>query len=686
MRKLLIILPLLFSSFLHAQLTVSAGTDKVIPRRNPTGVESQARVIAVASGGTAPYTYAWRRITSVSNTTIANIIDPTNDTTDIIILPYKSGGYNFEITVTDAAAAVKKDTVNVSVTWGFTPPQRTTLRKANASDALVINAVNGTGFCRVNDIIIDGANDGENISGNKTDIFISNWSSVGPLVAGQKILIKGSQYYGNIDLRFSDAGTDIDTTGFTYDANGKATNPIIITPYNEQLRCTHFGVKNAIGIKLTGKYEAGVSGVIGWKGHANGKYEYSRGTYGIWIDNAWGSLSGHNFSIEGLYGDKRFEAEYIEIGNGEFSGVFCKNDGAAINYDYIFLHDLYIHDTHGEMVYIGSTASDPQPLHNFNWVYNSRMLYGGNEGIQFGQQGIGNKVFNTICINTSNNWKATFQADQMFGHQFGVRNGGSGYEKNIVDGSSEQLISFFLYTRSGFPSNNDTFKIKNSVYIHSKSWIGAYLGGSGVTGVKLLIDSVYIGLHNYKGNQVFNTHNNTMDVFRGVNNYKVILQNSTRDNTKTTWITNNTGSNLATSNLTVATIAPPHYKNSGFKYGFDFSKPERWADTIWNTFGDEYAGQGEKQNQPIIYALGDTVIHHSKWYVSKINGNHKHPPQGVTDAFWRLITWKKGARTYTYPPDDYRLLTTDKYAKRNIGLQDKAKPTYSRPARIRRGH
>lgn len=667
--RILLFIFLFISSVASAQLTVNAGSDKTIPRRpqpNSDTVMSQVRLIATISGGTAPYTIVWRCITSVSNTTIANIIDPTNDTTDVIILPYKSGGYNFEISVTDAAAANKKDTVNVSVNWGTLPPQRTTLRKANATDTTNINAVDGVGYCKINDIIIDGANDGENIGGNKTDIYVASWSGIGPLVGGQNILIKASQNYGNIQIYFSDAGTDIDTTTFAgYDAKGIPTNPITIKPYGGQVRSHHFGIKNGVGVVINGFT------LPAYQGHLNGNYAFSAGKYGFWFDNGWTNIAGHNMGAEGNFGCRRMEIKGVEAGNGQFSGLFVKENGSARNWDHFYIHDNYFHDTHGEILYKGSTAGDPQPSHSYATIENNRFIRGGNEGIQFGQQNTGNVVRNNIVINAANNWRSCFQADQMFGHQIGWRNGGNFWTKNIVDGSSEQFISIFQYAETGLASNSLPNRLSNSLYINSKSWIGAFVGGSGVSGVQINFDSLYIGKFFYEGTKVFTSHANTQEIIRGQNAYLISLRNSFRDGTKTTWISNNTGSNLDTANNNVLSSIPvPQYNNTGFPTGFNFSHIERWADTTWWTFHDEYAGQGEKQYDPIVYSIGDTVTHMSRIYVSKVNNNHKRPPQGKTDDWWTLLTWTDGVTTYYYPPDDFRLPTTDPYAQRGIGLLD----------------
>ena len=81
-----------------------------------------------------------------------------------------------------------------------------------------------------------------------------------------------------------------------------------------------------------------------------------------------------------------YRSSAANAGNGAFAGMYIKDDDPASNdyYD-IDIYDNYIHDTGGEGVYIGTTASDPaQQLFNLTF-HNNTVARSGNEGIQAGQ-------------------------------------------------------------------------------------------------------------------------------------------------------------------------------------------------------------------------------------------------------------------------------------------------------------
>lgn len=95
-----------------------------------------------------------------------------------------------------------------------------------------------------------------------------------------------------------------------------------------------------------------------------------------------------------------------------------------------------------------------------------------------------------------------------------------------------------------------------------------------------------------------------------------------------------------------------------------------WSDSVFNTYGDEYGTRTDtKFGQATYYQMGDYVTMFGKVFTSKINNNTGHLPT-TTDAYWQQVTWTDGVKVYNYPPDDFRLKSTDGYNGR-LGLNDK---------------
>lgn len=76
-----------------------------------------------------------------------------------------------------------------------------------------------------------------------------------------------------------------------------------------------------------------------------------------------------------------------------------------------------------------------------------------------------------------------------------------------------------------------------------------------------------------------------------------------------------------------------------------------------------------------MYRQNEIVRHNGRWYLSLHDSNVGNQPTGNTDSHWELIVWSNGR---LYPPDDVRLLTTDLYAVKGIGLVPAIDPATDR--------
>jgi hypothetical protein len=637
----------------------NAGPDQIVSRFSPLAVLDGS-----ASSGPITST-TWTLLNPTSSAENGFVMMPDKVRTPAINLAYRTntvpsgygpGEYIYQLSVTDGVN-VSTDTCKVTVQYTDMPPQRTTFRYANSTDVANIENAN------LGDLILDGANDGDVIGGLKNEIYIpasANWT-LGP---GQKVLIKGGKY-ARVLLNFND--------NLVVGAPG---NPVIITNYDGQVEVQRgFSVKNVKYAKITGKYVPGVSGDASYIGHANGNYAFRRGTYGIFANNCFINASSPGIEISGKEASFT-ELEYCEAGNGGFAGIYIKSDdSSALTYNGLDVHDMYIHDTSGEGVYIGTTSNNnPQQLTNFKF-HNNRIIRAANEGIQIGQQAGGGDIYNNVVFMAATRWVSPFNDTQCFGAQWGCTNGNNKFRNNIVIGAGEQLASFIQQrVASGITESTIANTANNNVFYGSKGFIGNYIADtSGVSSSRsLTMNGNYSGQHFFQQDKVYQTPyshaiNTQQQIRSQLTNMTLSITNFTIDNTKTTAL-----SGPGSISGTVVTSSFPEFNwNAGFDktYHTNYS---RWAYVIYNSYGDEYGTYSyTKQGQLFTYNLGDLVMWQGKLYTSNINGNLGNMPNGVTDYFWTKLTWTKDGVTYDYPPDDFRELDTDYYASRNIGLEDR---------------
>lgn len=660
----------------HCQAPVAnAGADQDIPHAQGFTVLDGS-----ASTGTGN-SYAWRLLSPPSNASIGNIVNPTQSVTGVMILPYNDDpGFNFELTVTNGSGS-DKDTVNIFPYWGEWPPQRTTLHYVTAADTLAINAVHGIGFSVISrDLYIDGANDGWDSSGFKTDIYINLPAllTTTPMTPGSKILINAGKYR-NIQLQF-DVGQVV----------GATNNKIIITAVFGQVRFQSMIQRNLKHCIITGEYVPLISGIATYPGHKL-TYNFNHGTYGLYGSNDWSSLATTTLSIGG--DTDSCEWRYMELGNGGFTHVQPADLFSSADMDSLVFSDLLVHDAHSELFYFGPTSgSNPHQFHNLV-IKNIRGLRGGGESPQIVQVQSGLRLVNSVWIMSDVNWRSQFHDSQDFGLQISNRNGNNRIEGNIWLGAAEQMVSSIANKKQGVTQNNDTIFFRKNIFKDAKGFIHTYFASQSFQPTaRYVIDSNYFGGSRFQANEVFSDARgtNTQDVMRFQMDSAIHLtfKNNKRDNTKTTWI-NNVGASITydSSGNTVQTIANPLFQNSGWPDTVHYEKIERWVDTVFRTWKDEGTLGGTHQGNPVSYDSAEVVIFLSKFYESKINSNHGHMPVGVTDAYWRLMTWTKPNDEISYfPPDDYRLREGDPYRALGIGLTDysSAVPPYINPVMRRR--
>jgi len=259
------------------------------------------------------------------------------------------------------------------------------------------------------------------------------------------------------------------------------------------------GGKNWI---LTGRYDPiSKTGDAEFRGHAEGAYAHSQGSYGFFIDDA--------FSKEGLTGlsigskATDFELDCVEVARAEFAGIVAKtdNDGSATMKN-VKVHDLYIHDTGSEGIYFGSTQQQPQHAFEHLHIYDNRFLRTGTEAIQIGQQGDGLEVHHNVFGPGAVRWRSAFQQYQDGNVQYGQRYGSGAFHHNVVVGTGDLFVEFFPTVVEGDPhSASDKVSFTDNYFSDSSSsGVYTHADDTGVTieflrnvfrGFRFNYDSVY---------------------------------------------------------------------------------------------------------------------------------------------------------------------------------------------------
>ncbi|MBL9037880.1 MAG: hypothetical protein JNG84_05125, partial [Archangium sp.] len=136
--------------------------------------------------------------------------------------------------------------------------------------------------------------------------------------------------------------------------------PLIITNSGGQVRVQ--GTDGTARIELlggsnwvfTGQYDPICqTGHANFPGHWNADYANSHGRYGVEVRQFFKAHSG----IKVANSATDYELSYVEIWETGFAGLLLKTDGVpTATMRNVRVHDLYIHDTDAEGMYIGTTS------------------------------------------------------------------------------------------------------------------------------------------------------------------------------------------------------------------------------------------------------------------------------------------------------------------------------------------
>lgn len=438
-----------------------------------------------------------------------------------------------------------------------------------------------------------------------------------------------------------------------------ADNPLIITNYGGQVHVTGthtYTVTLGGGANwiFTGKYDpVNKTGDIHYPGHAGGNYANSTGTYGIHIgpSNTTGLLVG-NFATN-------FELEYFEIGFGGFAGLMLKTDNQpSATMDQVKVHDLYIHDSESEGMYIGSTQNiELQHKLNNLEIYNNRVIRSGTEGIQLGNTGDGLKVHNNVVVMSAIDWKDPFQLWQDGGLQLSHRSGNADVYNNIFIGGAGSLMQPWFSAASNEATNpNDEVHIYNNYFSHSRNIFSYIHDTPSNYATQFRFEDNIIRQMNFQYDEINPNNVDLNRIFYASDNTHNLLffNDNVRDGSQvfidSLGGNNGTSGNVSASgNVTVADIDPVVFMDDTFPADFDWSRVEIW---------DDYS---ELYGVPIYYQQGDYVYYYETGalYECIQPGTHTGINPTTAPATWRLCSPMT---------DDFRLDPSSLY--QSMGLLD----------------
>ena len=433
--------------------------------------------------------------------------------------------------------------------------------------------------------------------------------------------------------------------------------PLVITNYGGQVwvgdlgHYYNFVIGGGSGWVVTGRYDPDAeTGHADYPGHRGNRYASTQGTYGFLIDDASDDRALSGLSVGG--GATRFELEFIEVRNVGFAGIVLKtdNDGDATMSD-CQLHDLYIHDTDSEGLYIGSTQ--PQPQHRIEGLnfYNNRVIRTGTELLQAGQLGLGNEIHHNVFALGALTWKAPFQQWQDNGLQIGVREGSSSIHHNVIIGAADSLLLFMSQPAdTDSPQPSDLVHIHDNYFSHGRAR-GSYVGWF-TTSVSTLRfeDNTYRAM-TFERDEVYDTTNGDVVFAMGA------ILDTTIEFIDVTWegLTNlhNQGTDpngaygsVSGSGNVYGSTDPYPFVDLGLDPAMDFLRVEYW--TAQATVG---------RQEPVIYHAGDIAIIDGVLYEALSENSGVYPP---TDAsVWSALS---------APVDDVRVARGSAYE--GIGLLD----------------
>jgi len=416
--------------------------------------------------------------------------------------------------------------------------------------------------------------------------------------------------------------------------------PLVITNLGGQVKVGGkaanyvFSISGGKNWVLTGRYDpTSKTGDAEFRGHAEGGYAHSQGSYGIFIDDAFSKQGLTGLAVGG--GASDFELDCFEVARAEFAGIVAKtdNDGAA-NMRNVKLHDVYIHDTGSEGIYFGSTQAQPQHSFENLQIYDNRMLRTGTEALQIGQQGDGVDVHHNVLGPGAVRWRSAFAQYQDGNVQYGQRYGSGRFHHNVVIGTGDLFVEFFPTIVAGDAhAAGDTVTFSDNYFSDTSS--GGVYTHADDTGVTIVFERNVFRGFNFNYDSVYPDAKVPVQVF-GVGSNSPdphVLQDNVAE-APFPFILYRFPS-VTESNNTVAEVPPVQFRDFMTPdLDVDVRKLEWWTDVA--TLSPDHGA--------VTYARDAVVVHQGTLYRALSENSGQAPDENP--AVWKALP---------APADDVRL-------------------------------
>jgi hypothetical protein len=489
---------------------------------------------------------------------------------------------------------------------------------------------------------------------------------------------KPAMYYPNLQTRFP--GVNWATLQRLYIPAGHydylnlgnlpvrdASNPLIITNLGGQVRVCGldtagycFAIGGGSNWVLTGRFDAAdATGHTDFRGHADGSYANTHGRYGIYIDDDFMRDDGSCLGISG--GATDFELEFIEAADCDFAGFTIKTDNVeTATMRNVEIHDVYVHDTGSEGLYIGSTQSQPQHAFENLQIYNNRILRTGTEAVQVGQQGNGLSIRSNVMGPAAIRWRSAFQQYQDGNIQLGYRYGRADIRNNVVlGGGGAMMLLTPLSVTNDSRTTTDLINVQDN-YFDGTRYLWGYTKDHDPR-VSVRIYGNLLRGFDYTYREVYATHTNFGSMLSDASEYR------------TPMLVSNNKIDIPDSMRLVARISDPNgnglstggnisgsYNLRGMvvKYEFNNSGPLSVDNVLNIEFWTDRATVVGASGPPISYTQGDLVTYRGQPYRCIATCASGIVPLGNPGVWQALPYW----------PDDVRQANNGAYP--GIGLLD----------------
>lgn len=707
-RTLLTILSIALISpvMLKAQPVANAGGTYNIDQSNGSDLMLNGSGSTAPSGHTLSYSWSFvgyyignDKVTHQTGmngeSVLAQIVCPTCVMPQVIGMKMFCGDsihlLKFAETITDNTTLLTStDTAFVFYRyWNKYPPQNTGDHVATSGDCAALPA-NMQPACTVGlDWFITGANDDpvKDASGvsHFTSFFQSSSGTGGARPAGNggRVWVNAGNSTNGPYCNFQQL---YDTTGGSGKAPlGDTTKPQIIeTFYCSASLPTNlkglagFTFQNISNVRITGDYDpVNHIGISQYPNVHNG-YAYSDTLYGWMVNNHYQSRAGASFQISGK-DSHHWRIDHCASINGNFFGFQLKQEYAGLansgTRPQVYWYsdscdDNLVKANTGEAFYCFSANSPAIQGVHFRF-FNNRSLYAGNKSFKVLDQYQDNWVYNNAAAFISINWASAFEEGVSVGSEVSVVGSGNRWFNNLIYRYGNQGLNYLSTVGS---ASGVVDSITNNAFPGGVGPIGFYYGQQDSAITLYLTRNITGGYTQFLFGQAYSAGGygtNTQFQIQalqagslpvGITHSTLNITNHYCDSTKTTVYSGQSIANIV-GTTQVHQIPWPNFANSGFAAGTNI---RQWNSITFGTFGDEFGRQSDQKNTAVSYAIGEVVHWFGKFYQSNINSNTAIPT-GATDANWTLLTFSNGG---TDPPNDIRLLSTDFYAQRGIGLFD----------------